>query len=101
MGWAEDFVLSDHRFASVPGPSFSNHLFFIAGQAGGTMDTPVNIETKPLNDGRKFKSWGCDAYGDDVYVHVASTTTWCRRRSMGLGSGSESAHRDRAASSGG
>lgn len=39
-GWAEDFVLSDNMFASAPGPSFPNHLFFIAGQAGGAIDTP-------------------------------------------------------------
>ncbi len=69
-GWAEDFVLNDNTFASAPGPSFPNHLFFIAGQAGGAMDTPENIETKILSDGRQFKSWGCDAYGDDVFVEV-------------------------------
>jgi phospholipase C len=69
-GWAEDFVLSDNMFASAPGPSFPNHLFFIAGQAGGAIDTPENIETKHLNNGRMFKSWGCDAFGDDVFVHV-------------------------------
>jgi phospholipase C len=69
-GWAQEFVLNDNTFASAPGPSFPNHLFFIAGQAGGAMGTPENIETKTLNDGRTFKSWGCDAYGDDVYVEV-------------------------------
>lgn len=31
---------------------------------------PQNIETKHLNNGRLFKSWGCDAYGDDVNVLV-------------------------------
>jgi phospholipase C len=69
-GWGEDYVLSDNTFASVAGPSFPNHIFFIAGQAGGAIDNPENIQTKWLNDGRVFKSWGCDAYGEDVYVLV-------------------------------
>jgi len=69
-GWAEDFVLNDNTFASVAGASFPNHLFFIAGQAGGAIDNPENILTKRLNDGRVFKSWGCDAHGDEVYVWV-------------------------------
>jgi phospholipase C len=68
--WAEEFVLSDHMFASSPGPSFPQHLYFIAGQAGGAFDTPENISTKTLNNGKIFKSWGCDAVGDDVYVDV-------------------------------
>ena len=68
--WAEDFVLNDNCFASVAGPSFPNHLFLIAGQAGGAIDNPENILTKRLNDGRIFKSWGCDAHGEDVYVWV-------------------------------
>ena len=68
--WAQDFVLSDHTFASVPGPSYPNHLFFVAGQAGGAIDNPENILTQHLGDGRVFKSWGCDAFGDDVYVLV-------------------------------
>ncbi|MCI0633631.1 MAG: hypothetical protein L0206_06910 [Actinobacteria bacterium] len=68
--WAEQFVLCDNAFASVPGPSYPNHLFFIAGQAGGVTNNPENILTKHLNDGRVFKSWGCDAYGEDVFVYT-------------------------------
>lgn len=68
--WAKEFVLGDNFFASVAGPSYPNHLFFIAGQAGGAIDNPLNIETKFLNDGRATKSWGCDAHGDDVYVEI-------------------------------
>lgn len=70
FGWADEFVLCDNVFASVAGPSYPNHLFFIAGQAGGAIDNPENIRTRRLNDGRVFKSWGCDAFGDDVYVLV-------------------------------
>ena len=68
--WAENYVLSDNFFASAAGPSFNNHLWMIAGQGGGAIDNPENIKVKRLNDGRIFKSWGCDAYGEDVYVLV-------------------------------
>jgi phospholipase C len=74
FAWAQDFVLNDHTFASVPGPSYPNHLFFVAGQAGGAIDNPENILTRHLGDGRVFKSWGCDAYGEDVYVLVRDDT---------------------------
>jgi phospholipase C len=68
--WADRYVLCDNFFASVAGPSHPNHLFLIAGQAGGAVDNPENIRVKTLNDGRQFKSWGCDAYGDGVFINV-------------------------------
>jgi phospholipase C len=68
--WARRFVLCDNVFASVAGPSYPNHLFFVAGQAGGAIDNPENILTRHLNDGRAMKSWGCDAFGEDVFVYV-------------------------------
>jgi phospholipase C len=67
---ARDYVLCDNFFASVAGPSFPNHLFFVAGSAGGALDNPENIKTRVEDDGRRFKSWGCDAVGDDVFVFV-------------------------------
>ncbi|CAN5806011.1 acid phosphatase [soil metagenome] len=67
--WAREYALSDHFFASVGGPSYPNHFYFIAGQSGGVIDNPENIETRVSGDGR-FKSWGCDALGDDVFVFV-------------------------------
>ena len=67
--WAREHVLCDNFFASILGPSYPNHLFFIAGQAGGAIDNPENIQVRREND-RNFKSWGCDAYGDDVFVFV-------------------------------
>jgi phospholipase C len=70
FAWADEYALCDNVFASVAGPSYPNHLFFIAGEAGGAIDNPENIRTRRLQDGRVFKSWGCDAYGDDVYVMV-------------------------------
>ena len=40
------------------------------GQSGGALDNPENIETRHLHDGRRFKSWGCDAVGENVFVLV-------------------------------
>ncbi len=68
--WAREYVLCDNFFASVGGPSYPNHFFFVAGQAGGAIDNPENIRTRRLEDGSLFKSWGCDAVGDDVFVLV-------------------------------
>lgn len=74
--WAKNYVLCDNFFASAPGPSFNNHLWSIAGQAGGAIDNPENIKVKRVPDPAGsdepliFKSWGCDAYGDDVFVLV-------------------------------
>jgi phospholipase C len=70
--WAREYAISDRFFASVGGPSYPNHFFFIAGQSGGTIDNPENIETLPPPEGMdfRFKSWGCDAVGDDVFVFV-------------------------------
>lgn len=67
--WAEEFVLCDNFFASVLGPSYPNHLFFIAGQSGGTFDNPENVRFIPLPGGGSYKSWGCDS-PSDTFVHV-------------------------------
>jgi len=68
--WAREYALSEKFFASVLGPSYPNHFFFIAGQSGGAIDNPENIGSKCMPDGSLFKSWGCDALGDDVFVFV-------------------------------
>jgi phospholipase C len=65
---AQDHVLCDNFFASVGGPSYPNHFFFVAGQSGGVLDNPENIETATVDGGKRFKSWGCDAVGESVYV---------------------------------
>ena len=70
--WANEYVLSDHFFASCAGPSYPNHYYFIAGTSGGTIDNPENIEMlvdQPF-PGAKFKSWGCDAIGNETFVFV-------------------------------
>src|SRR4051794_7872709 len=66
--WAKEFAISDHFFASAAGPSYPNHYFFIAGSSGGVIDNPENIGTARTPDGGSFKSWGCDAIGDGVFV---------------------------------
>src|SRR5205085_11040658 len=65
--WADDFVLSDHFFASALGPSHPNHLFFIAGLFGGTIDNAENIKVNRSSVG-DIKSWGCGGYGVGVFV---------------------------------
>jgi phospholipase C len=66
--WAREYALSDRFFSSANGPSYPNHFYLIAGTSGGAIDNPENIKTSALSDGRTFKSWGCDAVGDDVFV---------------------------------
>jgi phospholipase C len=61
--WARNYVLCDNFFASALGPSYPNHLFFIAGQSGGVFDNPENLKTQTLS-GRPVKTWGCDANSD-------------------------------------
>src|SRR5919109_501408 len=68
--WAREYAISDHFFASAAGPSYPNHFFFVAGTSGGVIDNPEGIKTRPLEDGTTFKSWGCDAVGDDRFVFV-------------------------------
>ena len=65
--WAREYAISDHFFASALGPSFPNHFYFISGDGGGTLDNPENIKVR-WAAGKKYKSWGCDAYGDQVFV---------------------------------
>jgi phospholipase C len=66
--WSRRFALSDNFFASALGPSYPNHFFFIAGTSGGTIDNPENIATRFDGNNYRFKSWGCDAFGDGVFV---------------------------------
>ncbi|MGZ4108226.1 MAG: phospholipase C [Actinomycetota bacterium] len=67
--WAREYVLCDNFYASAAGPSYPNHFFFVAGQSGGVIDNPENIGVHKTKNGL-FKSWGCDAVGDDVFVLV-------------------------------
>jgi phospholipase C len=66
--WAKDYAISDNFFASALGPSFPNHLYFVSGSSGGSIDNPENIGTHVADTsghgGGHFKSWGCDAVGN-------------------------------------
>jgi hypothetical protein len=55
--WASRFTLADNFFASHRGPSFPNHLYLIAAQAGGA----INGVARAHGTGGKVKLWGCDA----------------------------------------
>jgi phospholipase C len=60
--WAKENVLADNFFASAVGPSFPNHLYSIAAQAGGSLDNPEQPfpALKKMQDQGLAKSWGCD-----------------------------------------
>ena len=53
--YAQNFVLADHTFQSTNSPSFSNHFYFIAADAEGTISIPIWPGKDPQH------SWGCDA----------------------------------------
>jgi phospholipase C len=67
--WAREYVLCDNFFASVPGASYPNHLFFVAGHSGGVYDNPENTKTFPFPGGGRWKSWGCDS-SEDAFVLI-------------------------------
>ena len=55
FAYAHQFALADKFFTSVHGPSFPNHLYTVAGQAGGAMNNPIFSR-------QGFTGvWGCDA----------------------------------------
>lgn len=49
---ARYFTLDDHFFSTINGPSFPNHLVFIAGTSDNTVDNPR---------GQTQHAWGCDS----------------------------------------
>jgi phospholipase C len=57
--YAQNFVLGDNMFSSLMGPSFPNHLYSVAAQAGGVINNPIadqNVGTL----GNSAQGWGCD-----------------------------------------
>ncbi len=70
--YAQNFVLGDNMFSSLMGPSFPNHLYTVAAQAGGAINNPVtdrNIGT--LGNA----SWGCDVPNQQVEVQASNGST--------------------------
>jgi phospholipase C len=58
--YADHFVLADHMFSSLAGPSFPNHLYTVAATSGGVFTNPNSL------------AWGCDA-APQVTVGVMDT----------------------------
>jgi phospholipase C len=50
--YAQNFVLADHMFSSLTGPSFPNHLYTVAATSGGAINNPGNLT---------LSRWGCDS----------------------------------------
>ncbi len=65
---AQNYVLSDHMFSSLTGPSFPNHLYTLAADSVGVTDNPINTNLKQLNLGK----WGCDADAGATVKHIDS-----------------------------
>ncbi len=63
--YAKRFTLDDHFFATVMGPSFSNHLVTVAASSANTVDNPIN---------NSVHSWGCDA-GPNAVVKAINLQT--------------------------
>lgn len=51
FAYARSFVLADHMFSSLTGPSFPNHLYTVGAQSGGAINNPAN----------SMGRWGCDS----------------------------------------
>jgi phospholipase C len=58
--YARNFVLADHMYSSLHGPSFPNHLYTVAAESGGVIGNPPGTR------------WGCDA-DDTVSVQVLNS----------------------------
>ncbi len=54
FAYAKTYVLGDHMFSSLHGPSFPNHLYTVAAQSGGAIDNPTG---QTVNT----DAWGCDS----------------------------------------
>ncbi len=76
--YARHFVLGDHFFANVFGPSFPGHAFALAAQAGWAVDDPptdlpskvVGVTVYPPHP-----YWGCDEWQGDTVPILAGGTT--------------------------
>jgi phospholipase C len=64
--YAKNFVLADHMFSSLKGPSFPNHLYTVAA------DDDDGVISNPSNPNQEAGSWGCDA-PEGTVVQVMNT----------------------------
>jgi phospholipase C len=73
--WAREYALCDNFFASVPGASYPNHLFFVAGHSGGVFDNPGEHAGRSFPGGGRRERWGCDALEDAFVLRREDGTT--------------------------
>jgi phospholipase C len=76
--YARHFVLGDHFFANVLGPSFPGHTFALAAQAGWAYDNPpTDLPAKfvGLTFYPPHPYWGCDEWTGDTVPILAGGTT--------------------------
>jgi len=63
--YAQHFTLADNMFSSLMGPSYPNHLFTVAAQAGGPA-TGAGAVNNPTGGTGTSHGWGCDMTGQTV-----------------------------------
>ncbi|HVT17914.1 MAG TPA: alkaline phosphatase family protein [Thermoanaerobaculia bacterium] len=63
--YAKHFTLGDHMFTSEMGPSYPNHLFTVAAQAGGEA-SGFGAINNPHGGAGTSGGWGCDVSGQLV-----------------------------------
>ena len=79
--YARHFVLGDHFFANVLGPSFPGHMFPLAAQAGWSIgNPPTDLPFKivlgfPPKILGPHPYWGCDEWAGDTMPILAGGTT--------------------------
>jgi len=79
--YAKHFVLGDHFFANMIGPSLPGHLFTVAAQAGWATgnpptDLPFKITTSwPPKFYGPHPYWGCDEWPGDTLPILANGKT--------------------------
>ncbi len=66
--YASNFVLADHMFSSLPGPTLPNHLYIVAAQSALAISNPKNFNTGNIS----WTNWGCDAL-PQVYVSILNS----------------------------
>jgi phospholipase C len=73
--YAQNFVLADHMFTSMHGPSFPNHLYTVAATNGGVLEIPGDTTTvgaDAFEDAASLEPqggnprWGCDSGANNL-----------------------------------
>jgi len=66
--YARHFTLGDHMFSSLLGPSYPNHMYTVAAQAGGA-PTGAGAISNPSHAVGYTGGWGCDVIGQTVLTY--------------------------------